>query len=116
VLDLSPTKLLIIFVVAVVLIGPKRLPQLARQLGAGWQRLRTVSSRIDQEVRQAVPDLPTSHEIARFARSPAAFLDHLANNNEASKSKAVPPTISVPARKKETDVTDLENLDDPTLN
>ncbi len=78
-LDLSPTKLLIIFVVAVVLLGPQRLPTFARQLGAGWKRLREVHTRIDSEVRQAIPDLPSGQQIARFARSPLTFLDRLAD-------------------------------------
>jgi sec-independent protein translocase protein TatB len=79
VLDLSPTKLIIIFVVAVVLLGPKRLPQVARQLGAGWRRVRDLTRQIDQEVRQSIPDLPSSQEIVRFARSPVTLLNRLAD-------------------------------------
>ncbi len=37
-LDLGPTKLLVIFIVVVVLLGPDKLPQVARQLGNGWRR------------------------------------------------------------------------------
>lgn len=81
-LDLSPTKLVIIVVVAVVLLGPKRLPQLARQLGAGWRKLRTLQRRIDAELRDSVPDLPTTQDIARFARSPLAALNRLADIHE----------------------------------
>jgi sec-independent protein translocase protein TatB len=79
VLDLSPTKLLIIFVVAVLLLGPKKLPQVARQLGAGWRRLREMYQQMDREVRRTVPDLPSSQEIVRFARSPVARLNQRAD-------------------------------------
>jgi TatA/E family protein of Tat protein translocase len=79
VLDLSPTKLVVILVVAVVLLGPKRLPQVARQLGAGWRRVREVSRQIDQEVRHSIPDLPSSQDIVRFARSPVTLLNQLAD-------------------------------------
>jgi TatA/E family protein of Tat protein translocase len=82
VLDLSPTKLIIIFVVVVVLLGPKRLPEVARQLGAGWRKLRDVSARIDRELRQTVPDLPSSQDIVRFARSPITLLNQLADRTD----------------------------------
>lgn len=78
-LDLSPTKLVIVFVVAVVLLGPKRLPEVARQLGAGWRKLRALHHQIDQELRQSMPGLPSSQEIARFARSPISLLNQLAD-------------------------------------
>jgi TatA/E family protein of Tat protein translocase len=79
VLDLSPTKLLIIFVVVVVILGPKRLPEVARQLGAGWRKVRELHTRLDSEIRQAVPDLPSSQDIVRFARSPVSLLNQLAD-------------------------------------
>lgn len=78
-LDLSPTKLIIIFVVAIVLLGPKRLPQVARQLGAAWAKARTYTQRIDAELRQTMPDLPSSRDIVRYARSPITLLNELAD-------------------------------------
>ena len=81
-LDLSPTKLLIIFVVVVVLLGPKRLPEVARQLGAGWRKLRELHLQVDRELRQSLPDLPSSQEIVRFARSPVALLNQLADRHD----------------------------------
>ena len=78
-LDLSPTKLLIIFVVVVILLGPKRLPEVARQLGAGWRKVREMHTRLDSELRQVVPDLPSSQDIVRFARSPVTLLNQLAD-------------------------------------
>lgn len=78
-LDLSLVKLLIVFIVAVILLGPDKLPQVARQLGAGWRRLQEFRDRVDREVRENIPDLPSSQEIARFARSPVALLNQLAD-------------------------------------
>ena len=87
-LDLSPTKLLIIFVVVVVLLGPKRLPEVARQLGAGWRKLRDLHGRLDSELRRTMPDLPTSQEIVRFARSPITLLNQLADHTDEPPSRA----------------------------
>lgn len=77
-LDLSPTKLIIIFVVVIVLLGPKRLPQVARQLGAGWRKIVGFQQTIERELRETMPDLPSSQDIVRFARSPVSMLNHLA--------------------------------------
>lgn len=78
-ITLSPLKLLIVLVVVLVLLGPDKLPQLARQLGAGWSAFRRFRERVEGEVRDSVPDLPPTHEIVRAVRSPLSFLDNLAD-------------------------------------
>lgn len=90
-LDLSPTKLIIIFVVGVLLLGPKRIPQVAHQLGTAWRKVRAFQQQIDREIRQAVPDLPTSQEIVRFARSPVTMLNQLADLRDVVADGTAPP-------------------------
>ena len=80
--NLDPVKLLIIAVVAMILLGPDKLPQLARQVGAGWRSLNEFRHRMEADVRGQVPDLPSTHEIAHYARSPRALLDRLAAMND----------------------------------
>jgi sec-independent protein translocase protein TatB len=79
VLNLDPSKLLIIAVVAVILLGPDKLPQVARQAGAAWRTFNEFRHRMESEVRSSIPDLPSSAEIARLARSPSALLNHLSS-------------------------------------
>jgi sec-independent protein translocase protein TatB len=55
---LDPAKLLVILVLALVLIGPDRLPRAAKQLGAFWRDLMSFRERMTDEVRSAIPDLP----------------------------------------------------------
>jgi sec-independent protein translocase protein TatB len=76
-LNLDPGKLLVIGVVAVILLGPDRLPQVARQLGGAWRSFNEFRHRMESEVRNTMPDLPPTSEIARLARSPSALLNHL---------------------------------------
>src|ERR1700685_1465605 len=83
-LSLSPAKLLVILVIALIVLGPEKLPQVARQIGAAWHDLRQWRSRIESEVRGAFPDLPPTHEVANIVRSPLAFLDRLADEHEKS--------------------------------
>jgi sec-independent protein translocase protein TatB len=75
--NLDPGKLLVIAVVAIILLGPDRLPQVARQAGNAWRSFNEFRRRMESEVRSTMPDLPPTSEIARLARSPSALLNHL---------------------------------------
>jgi sec-independent protein translocase protein TatB len=56
VLDLSPDKLLMLAAVALVVLGPNRLPGAARSLGRFIGQLRAMSSTLQTEVRDALHD------------------------------------------------------------
>ena len=75
--NLDPGKLLVIAVIAIILLGPDRLPQVARQVGGAWRSFNEFRHRMETEVRSSMPDLPSTSEIARLARSPSALLNHL---------------------------------------
>jgi sec-independent protein translocase protein TatB len=94
-LNLDPGKLLVIGVVAIILLGPDRLPQVARQLGGAWRSFNEFRHRMESEVRNTMPDLPPTSEIARLARSPSALLNHLSNmsSDEAPDGSFQPPTV-----------------------
>jgi sec-independent protein translocase protein TatB len=81
-LSLSPAKLLVILIVALLVLGPEKLPQVARQLGAAWHDLRRWRARLESEVRGTFPNMPPVHEVAQAVRSPFAFLDRLADEHE----------------------------------
>jgi sec-independent protein translocase protein TatB len=94
-LNLDPGKLLVIGVVAIILLGPDRLPQVARQIGGAWRTFNEFRHRMESEVRNTMPDLPPTSEIARLARSPSALLNHLSNmaeDDEEPDGSFQPPT------------------------
>jgi len=95
-LNLDPGKLLVIGVVAIILLGPDRLPQVARQVGGAWRSLNEFRHRMESEVRDNMPDLPPTSEIARLARSPSALLNHLSNmaSDEEPDGSFQPPTLN----------------------
>lgn len=74
---LSPAKLLVVFVVVMIVVGPDRLPQVARQVGAALQSLRHLHGRVESDLRESIPNLPSSREIAHYARSPSALISKL---------------------------------------
>jgi sec-independent protein translocase protein TatB len=88
VFNLSPIRLLIIVIVALIVLGPDKLPQFARQAGAAWKTLKGLQERVETEIRTAVPDLPRSSDIARYARSPVSLLNQLADRVDAQDEAA----------------------------
>lgn len=85
-LDLSPLKLLIIVAVVLLVMGPDKLPEVAHKLGAGWRYLKDLQRRIESEVREAIPDLPSTGDIARIARNPVNLLNQLADRVDAKEA------------------------------
>jgi sec-independent protein translocase protein TatB len=86
--NLDPGKLLIIGIVAVILLGPDRLPQVARQVGGAWRSFNEFRHRMETEVRGSIPDLPSTAELAHLARSPTALLHKLSTMGEDGTTAA----------------------------
>jgi TatA/E family protein of Tat protein translocase len=65
---LQPTHLLFILIVALVVLGPKRLPEVARTLGNGLRDFRSAingeSSSDDDDNRYEIPDAHTRQDLA----------------------------------------------------
>ncbi len=80
---LSPAKLLVILVVALVVLGPDKLPKVAKQIGSLWGDFRKFRARLESDVRGNFPDLPSSETITQAVRSPLSFLDNLADAHSA---------------------------------
>jgi Sec-independent protein translocase protein TatA len=86
-LNLDPGKLLIVAIVAIIVLGPDKLPHAAQQVGRTWRSFNEFRRHMEAEVRSNIPDLPSTNELARLARSPTALLDHL-----GGMSSEDPPT------------------------
>ena len=81
---LSPAKLLVVLVVALMVLGPDKLPAVARQLGGFWRAFRAVREKLESEVRDTFPDLPSTETITQAVRSPLSFLDSLTDDLDES--------------------------------
>jgi sec-independent protein translocase protein TatB len=86
--NLDPGKLLVIGVVAILVLGPDKLPVAARRVGATWTSFNEFRQRMESEVRQSIPDLPSTDELVRLARSPAALLSHLSETGTETVAPA----------------------------
>jgi sec-independent protein translocase protein TatA len=95
---LSPVKIMVIVAVVLLLLGPDKLPEVAHRLGSGWRALKRLQERVESEVRDAIPDLPSTGDIARIVRSPINLLNQLSDNVDAKEAaevmKNAPPVAS----------------------
>ncbi len=86
---MSPAKLLVVLVVALVVLGPDKLPKVAKQVGSLWADLRRFREKLESEVRDTFPDLPSTETITRAVRSPLSFLE-TSTGDEANRDAPAP--------------------------
>jgi sec-independent protein translocase protein TatB len=92
-LNLSPEKLLLVGMIALIVLGPTRLPQAARTLGRLVAELRRMSSGFEREVRGALSE-PT--EAFKSAMGEFRPPDIGRSVRDTVNSTFRPPTPSVP--------------------
>jgi Sec-independent protein translocase protein TatA len=85
---LSPAKLLVVLVVALAVLGPDKLPKVAKQLGELWADIRRFREKLESEVRSNLPDLPSADALTQAVRSPLTFLESLAADNPRGEAVA----------------------------
>ena len=52
--QLGPAEILVVFVVALLVFGPKRLPEVGRQVGRGLRELRKVQETVRTELNEII--------------------------------------------------------------
>jgi TatA/E family protein of Tat protein translocase len=59
--SLGPAEIIVIFVVALLVFGPSRLPEVARQVGKGMRELRKLQQSISSDLDTLIPEDVTDH-------------------------------------------------------
>ncbi len=72
--DIGFTEILSIMVVALVVIGPERLPKVARTMGQWWGRLQRYINKVKQDVGNSI-ELEELREIEHKAKANTAALE-----------------------------------------
>jgi hypothetical protein len=89
---LDPVKILIILLMAVIVLGPERLPKAARQLGSAWRELSRLRERLESEVRSAMPDIDLPNLPVLPQRGLAGYLTGMMTSVTPSGSSAAGET------------------------
>lgn len=77
--EIAFSEILIIMVVALVVIGPERLPQVARTLGKLWGRLQRYVNQVKQDVNSSIA-LEELREAERKVKAEADSLERSLHN------------------------------------
>jgi sec-independent protein translocase protein TatB len=83
-------ELILILAVALIVLGPKRLPEIARALGKGLAEFRRATDELKDEFRQIERDVEDTSAQATAADDP--FLAKKTETPPASNSSPTPPT------------------------
>jgi sec-independent protein translocase protein TatB len=92
VVDLSPAKILVVLVVALVVLGPDRLPRVARQAGRLVGDLRKLREGLNAEVREAFGDPGALSNLPSLSNLPAQGRAWVNSVTGGSASSAPAPT------------------------
>jgi sec-independent protein translocase protein TatB len=84
---LDPAKVLIVLVLAIIILGPEKLPKVARQMGAAWRQIAQFRQRLEQEVREAIPDLDLPKLPVIPSRGIAGYLTGMMTSAASSENK-----------------------------
>jgi sec-independent protein translocase protein TatB len=92
--DLSPEKILVLAFIALIVLGPNRLPQAARSLGRFLGHLRAMSASFESEVRDALHDPTEALSAAVSEFRPGQIRSSV---RSAITSTLVPPAAAGPS-------------------
>ena len=81
---LDPAKVFLLLVIALIVIGPERLPGAARQLGGAWRELNRLRQKFDEEVRALVPDLDLPNIPTSPTKAVTGYLSRLVSGTGTS--------------------------------
>lgn len=91
-MNLGPMEILAILVVALIVFGPKRLPEVSRQVGAAVRELRKMQDTVKAELREAMAEpTPAGPEAEADARAEPAGPDLPAPAADIPADTPTPP-------------------------
>jgi len=88
-LNISPQELLLILLVALLVVGPRRLPDLGRSLGKGIRELRKAQDEVRKTIQVNMDDEPSAQ-----ARRPASLPDASSAGDGEVPAQAHPDPVS----------------------
>ncbi|MDY0397820.1 MAG: twin-arginine translocase TatA/TatE family subunit [Desulfuromonas thiophila] len=89
-LGISMTELLVILLLALLVLGPRRLPDIARGLGRGLRELRRASDELRASLEQTEADRPAAEQKVVSAASAGERIDFTAPAEDEAETVAAP--------------------------
>lgn len=104
ILGVGPAELLLIFIIALIVLGPGKLPELARTLGKALRELRRMSLEVTAEFAKELRDMEaissevreTTEEIKQAADIKRTLVESVEPALSAGESREEPRSSDVP--------------------
>ncbi len=94
--SLGPMEILAILVVALIVLGPKRLPEAGRQIGKALTEVRRWSHTMQNEIRDVIESEPSSSATATSATAASAGATSATTAEAASTNGSSEPAAGRP--------------------
>lgn len=62
--NVGPTELMVILVLALIVFGPKKLPEMGKSIGKGLSEFRKAQTEIKREIREGMNETPATTSAA----------------------------------------------------
>src|SRR3954452_17882950 len=98
--SLGPAEILVVLVIALLVFGPNKMPDIAKQVGKGFREFRRVQQHLKSELRDVVSEFDSP---STAAVEQQAF--HMLAYKEDSSAAAAPSVEATPAPAPEAPVT-----------
>jgi sec-independent protein translocase protein TatA len=89
-MSLGPAEILVVLVIALVIFGPKRLPEVGRQVGGALRELRKVQDSVQSELRGVLDDT-SGRGPGTFSADPPGY-DAPTDEPQSGEAKSGEPT------------------------
>ena len=98
-MSLGPLEVMVILVVALLLFGPDRLPEMGRTVAKGMKELRKLQDSVKADIDQVMHETGLREEAPTYRARPATDddLDHEASSNGSAASEPFPVDPDAPA-------------------
>ncbi len=108
-MNLGPAEILVILVVALIVFGPKKLPDLSRQLGRGMRELRSIQRTFKGELDSMLTEADAAERPSRSDRKASETQDSSAPSPNGSEGR------DTSSSSRDAEVADVESADaEPT--
>jgi sec-independent protein translocase protein TatB len=117
-LDLSPEKLVVLAVIAIIVLGPERFPKMAYQVGRFMANLRRMSSDVRGEVHKSLaePRAAVEAAIGEFKSSPNPNPRPVAAQPASPEAGSAPQSLPAQAQPAAPPAGEVPAPDDPSIN
>ena len=97
--SLGPAEILVVLVIALLVFGPNKMPDIAKQVGKGFREFRRVQQHLKSELRDVVSefDAPSSPSVEQQAVPMLPPKDDVAPADAAAPAADAPAAPAPPA-------------------